>query len=210
MNKIISILIISSIFLLGCTSETKTNEIEISAAADDGGVVKIGRSDINAGWVKGNSEDIIVGIVDSGGLDLIWRGMYRFNLEEWNGGDIIIKIKCTNVNGNPGVLEAYLIDDFGPIVDVTSQDPVDISNTWTITNSGEKLDEIEPVVGEWFEITLTKDVIESKISDANYIAIALRLADESIIGGNLYLLNSYEYGVSRGQLKPYFVNVESK
>lgn len=209
MNKLVIILALSGLFLMGCT--TVKNEIEVSSADDDGvAFVTSQQGDVFSGLLFGSSEDIFSGVIDGLGNDIDYRSLYRFSMDKWTGGDIIVKIKCTNINGNPGTLEAYVVDNFGAIPVPESNTPVDISSVWNLVNSGEKVAELEPAIGDWMEITITKDIIESRLSGDNYIAIALKISDETVIGGNHYYLNSYEYGEKNKELKPYFLNVAAE
>ena len=189
---------------LGCIEKEgqKSFRAEIEKGIDDGSMFILAGlyPDIVAGWVVGNLEGAFVGVVVSGGGDTtIQRALYRFNISSWSKGDITLHLHCTYKVGDPGKVEIYVVNDFRELPEEPSQDPEDISSFWNIVNSGTIIGEVEANQGDWFEIIIP----ETAIVDTNYLALVLKLKNESVSGGNAYGFSTFEYAERYNEDKPY-------
>ncbi|HEC87943.1 MAG TPA: hypothetical protein ENI52_01345 [Thermoplasmata archaeon] len=191
------------VILSGCVKEEspKAFKVEIEKGTDDGVMYILAElyPDIVAGFVTGGTEGVFVGVVVSGGGDtIINRALYRFDISDWNGGDITFHVHCTYKNEVPGKLEVYVVNDFGELPEQQSQDPEDISYLWNNINNGTKVAEAEPNQGDWIEITIP----ENAIVDTNTLALVLKLKNENM-SGYAYGFSTYEYAEKYNEDKPY-------
>lgn len=147
--------------------------------------------------VSGEGEDLMLGNFKAGNYSVIGRVLYRFNISDWNNTDITFHLLCTGVYGTPGIINAYLTDDFGRLPLRPSQ-PMDVNITWNMINNGELIDSISAQSGDWFTITIPAENVNSEV-----LNLILKLTDETITDGNYYVLHSFERGTSRNQQKPY-------
>ncbi|OYT57543.1 hypothetical protein B6U70_02345 [Euryarchaeota archaeon ex4484_162] len=189
--------------------EPTEKRIEIKAGNDDGGVVVLNSllPNLTAGFLNGGvgtEEGTILGVITAGENDVTSRALYRFDISEWNNtADMVFHLKCLYRHGNPGMIDIYVVDDFGPLPSVQEADPSDVSDIWNLSESGEKVGSISPSAGEWFEITISKSIIEVKKTSEGYLAFMIKLSDENIQTGNFYTFLNYEYAVSHNEHRPY-------
>jgi len=192
----------------GCgksSEEGKLITVEIENGNDDGSVsvLKTFLPELCAGFPYGGSEGVLVGTDVSGGGDtIISRAFYRFNIKNWEDGDITFHLHCTYKKDSEVSIELYLINDFGPLPDSLPSDPQDVSFYWLLLNAGEKVGEETPSEGEWFDVTIPKEKIQEKKTEEGYLALMLKIPDEEKYG-NVLGLSTYEYAVAHNEDIPY-------
>jgi len=199
---ITAICILTAVLFSGCIQKTSLSQkILIERGKDDGSVYVLANQypDNLFGFANDASDGVFVGVVVSGGRDtIISRALYRFNISQWRGEDVIFHGHCTYKRGDPGKIEIYVIDDFGDLSKLEGTNPMDVSGIWNLVDMGTKIAEIEPTQGKWFEVKLPKDKIKG-----NYLSLMLKLQNEEKEGYNAYALATYEYAKGRNEDVPY-------
>lgn len=212
-------MVVGLLFLSGCeetppNQESNENRIYIQDSNDDGNVAVLTDSLPDfSGYIIGNSDQqLIVGLFTSGflpdGDNLTSRGIFRFDLSEWNETDIIFYLKCVNIIGNPGELKAYLIDELDSLPDQPEIE--DVSTIWNMIESlSKEITGTTPQIGQWMNVTISKDTINEIYLGKGYMTIMLKLSDENIDSNkDYYGFASVDYTPSVGNDQPYLVYVE--
>jgi len=164
---ILSLIVVGTLFLSGCEetpSDQKNNEnrVYIENSNDDGHIAIL----TNAlpdffGYVTAESDQqLIVGLSTSDlspdGDNLTSRGIFRFNISEWNGHDIIFNLKCVSAKGHPSLLEIHLTDDPNSLPDYPEMR--DVSDIWLLVeSSGIVITEVIPSENKWMNVTIPED-----------------------------------------------------
>ena len=215
---ILSLIVVGTLFLSGCEetpSDQKNNEnrIYIENGNDDGHIAIL----TNAlpdffGYVTAESDQqLIVGLSTSDlspdGDNLTSRGIFRFNISEWNGHDIIFNLKCVSAKGHPSLLEIHLTDDPNSLHDYPEMR--DVSDMWLLVeSSGIVITEVIPSENKWMNVTIPEDIINRMYPEKDYMAIMLKLFDENIdynIG--YYGFATVDYTPSVDSDQPYLDNI---
>ena len=162
--------------------------------------------------ISENDQPLIVGLFTTDflptGNNMTSRGIFRFNISEWDNTDIKFHLKCVSQQGNPGNVNIYPVNDSQPLSDFL--DMRDISEIWYLmeTSSGEKI-EITPKKGKWAEVIITKDMIKNLDIENNYIAIVLQLSDEYMKYNNDYYgFATIDYTPLDDNDQPYLMYIE--
>jgi hypothetical protein len=182
----------------GCVQTSPYQEIktEISRGMDDGGVgVMNSLLPEEIGFLNGSSEGVAVGTTSK----LIERALYRFNISEWQGNDLVLHLFCNQRTGDPGSIAFYVVDDFGS---VSNFETADVSHYWDKMETAVLAEESSLQRG-WFEITIPKNVVEEKRSDNGFLALMVKLSNEGSNG--MYNLLTYEQSQVNGTEKPYLI-----
>ena len=187
---ILSLIVVGTLFLSGCeetSSDQKNNEnrIYIENGNDDGHIAILTDTIPEfLGYVTAESDQqLIVGLSTSDsspdGDNLTSRGIFRFNISEWNETDIIIYLKCIRIEGHPGKLGVHLTDDPNPLPDYPEMR--DVSDIWLLVeSSGMVITEMIPSENKWMNVTISGDMINRTYPEKDYMAIMLKLFDENI------------------------------
>jgi hypothetical protein len=210
-------LLIGTLFISGCNDTKKdggSKEIIVYIEKNNDDAF-IAANEIFLGIVKAESDsDMIVGLfrtTDYSHIEefLISRCLLRFNLSEWNDYNVTFNIKCTAVQGNPGLLEVYIVDDPAIIEDRSEFE--DVFMLWNLhESSGYKIGEISPVLDKWSNVSITKDVlktiIEEKYPKGEYLTIFMKLAEENLITyDDYYGFASVDYTPDYKKDQPYLI-----
>ena len=202
-----AILLVFALAIVSCSEEseeTTEKNVEIKVGVDDGGVSVFTHylPDTLFGFINGSSEGSFCGTVVSGGGDtLTTRVYYRFDISEWDGGDIVFHGQCIEKFGSPTAIEVYVIDGFTQFPD-TAQGPLDVSGYWNLIQNGVKVGAVMPNSGDWFAVTVPDSVVLQKKTASNYLAFLLKLEDESS-ATDVYTVSTYEYAEGHNSPKPY-------
>lgn len=212
-------MILGLLFLSGCeetlpNQESNENRVYIKNDNDDGNVAVLTDSIPDfSGYIIGNSDQqLIVGLFTSGflpdGDNLTSRGIFRFDISEWNETDIIFNLKCINIIGNPGELKVYLTDELGPLSDQSEIE--DVSAIWNlIESSGKEITELIPQVDKWMNVTISKGTVNEMYSGKGYMTIMLKLSDENMDSNtDYYGFASVDYTPSVENDQPYLFYVQ--
>jgi len=199
------LLVVSS--LSGCEKKSTISEktVVVNAGKDDGHVSVLTQflPDAAYGFTIAGFDRAFVGVALSGGGDsLTSRALYRFNISEWVEGTITFHCYCLSVDGSPGSVDAYLVDDFGELQTSVTTTPQDIAEIWSLPDKGIKVGSATPSSGEWFEISIPETLIDEKSSN-DILAIVLKLDEENMEAGNVYAFSTYEYAEEHNRYKPY-------
>ena len=190
-----------TLFVSGCTSnEENVNRILIQSFSDDGGASILKSALPNKfGSLSPNMEWVIVGNMLGGENELLTRGLYRFNLSNWTGEDLVLKILCLGKTGNPGVVDIYIISDDWDLGSSQSE-MMDVSSVWDLLSSGTKLASVSPSSLQWIEVEIPNSTLQGK----QRLSLMLKLANEESIGvNNYYQFSTYDYWSSHGNSMPY-------
>jgi len=214
-------LIVFILFLSGCEEKSNNivnkNKIFIIDNHDDGFVAR-DNALMTGVIILENNQPMRVGLYSSSEysstqLNLICRGILRFDKSKWDNSDITFFIKCTKVQGIPNRLEAYFIDDPGSIQEVTQAQ--DILSVWSLTDSSARFfGEAVPVENEWVQITVQADVvntiIDQKYSKNEYMTIMLKLFMDDFTDNydNYYEFATIDYTPSDESDQPYIQLVD--
>jgi len=193
------LVILGVLLIAGCTGEGGApfeHRVNASHPLDDGSML-VFKDMIGVGMISGEDGDLLLGDFKAGNYSVIARALYRFNISDWNGSNVVFHLLCTDVYGIPGAIEVYLVSDFGRLPLRPTQ-PLDINATWSLVNAGDLIGQVSPGSGDWFTVTIPA----SKISNRE-LSLILKLSNESLADGNYYVLHSYERGEQRNQQKPY-------
>ncbi len=192
-----SIVLLLIIFVMGCTSPTNIVKLSEIAREKDDGAVRIYNAQYNLsiGDLEGEISGVFIGLNN----DMTSRGLYRFNISNWEGEDITFNIRCNERTGNPGSLAVYVIDDFGSVSD---KQGVDISRYWEFLEGGVLAGEVSPLTNQWMEILIPKNIVESKL-DHETIAFMIKLSNENKTEGSGYSLITYEWSILYNFSLPY-------
>ena len=212
-------MILGLLFLSGCeetlpNQESNENRVYIKNDNDDGNVAILTDSIPDfSGYIIGNSDQqLIVGLFTSGflpdGDNLTSRGIFRFDISEWNETDIIFYLKCVNIIGNPGELKVYLTDKLEPLSDQSEIE--DVSAIWNlIESSGKEITELTPQVDKWMNVTISKGTVNEMYSGKGYMTIMLKLSDENMDSNtDYYGFASVDYMPSVENDQPYLFYVQ--
>jgi len=212
-------MILGLLFLSGCeethpNQESNENRVYIKNDNDDGNVAILTDSIPDfSGYIIGNSDQqLIVGLFTSGflpdGDNLTSRGIFRFDISEWNETDIIFYLKCVNIIGNPGELKVYLTDELDPLSDQSEIE--DVSAIWNlIESSGKEITELIPQVDKWMNVTISKGTVNEMYSGKGYMTIMLKLSDENMDSNtDYYGFASVDYTPSVENDQPYLFYVQ--
>jgi len=212
-------MILGLLFLSGCeetlpNQESNENRVYIKNDNDDGNVAILTDSIPDfSGYIIGNSDQqLIVGLFTSGflpdGDNLTSRGIFRFDISEWNETDIIFYLKCVNIIGNPGKLKVYLTDKLEPLSDQSEIE--DVSAIWNlIESSGKEITELIPQVDKWMNVTISKGTVNEMYSGKGYMTIMLKLSDENMDSNtDYYGFASVDYTPSVENDQPYLFYVQ--
>jgi len=194
------------VIMYGCGGGSQTFLVEISTGTDDGHVSALTKflPDTAYGMILNNFEDMGVGVATSGGGDtLTSRVLYRFNLSDWENSNVVLHVYCTSIIGQPGSVEVLVLNDFGSIPNSSGTQPEDVSQWWFLVDSAEVAGEFTLEQGEWSSVSISSSLIETYISDNNYVGIILKLKNEDVGPNNLYQFASYEYAESHNSEKPH-------
>lgn len=177
--------------------------VQIENPLDDGAVYVLTEYGPSAGYTWGNGSGVLVGHSKGGPHNVTSRALYRFNIAEWQGGDITLHLYCILITGSPGKIEIYVISDFGRLPENQTGDPHDVSEVWNKYQTGQKVAELTPESESWFEVVISADIVSSYISDDGFIAFMVKLQDESVEPGNFYGLLTSEYASENNMDPPY-------
>ncbi len=218
---ILSLIVVGTLFLSGCEetpSDQKNNEnrVYIENGNDDGHIAILTDAFPDFfGYVTAESDQqLIAGLSTSDfspdGDNLTSRGIFRFNISEWNGTDIIIYLKCIHIEGHPGKLEVHLTDDPNPLPDYPEMR--DISDIWLLVeSSGIVITEVIPSENKWMNITISgdmRDIVNRMYPEKDYMAIMLKLFDENIDSNSEYYgFATVDYTPSVDSDQPYLVYI---
>ncbi|MFX0141319.1 MAG: hypothetical protein ACFFDN_47205 [Candidatus Hodarchaeota archaeon] len=216
---IVSLLIIGFLFLSGCEEAPSKkqkieNKIYIKNGNDDGYIAIFTNSlPVPFGYITSeNDQPCIVGLFNSDSLskgnNMLSRGVFRFNISQWDNTNIKFYLKCVLKQGNPGQVKVYVVNDSDSLSDFI--DWRDVSNIWYLTNAsnGKKI-EITPKEGKWTDVTITNDMIDNLDIENDYITIVLQLSNEYIGSNNDYYgFASIDYTPLDDNDQPYLVYVE--
>jgi hypothetical protein len=116
---------------------------------------------------------------------MIARGIFRFNISEWDGTDITCYVKCIQKHGVPSDVHVYIINDSQGLSDF--QDLRDLSDIWYRMDysNAEKI-QTAPKKGKWMVVTFSKNIISALDRENNYIAIVIQLSNENNTSNNDY------------------------
>lgn len=151
---------------------------------------------------------MLIGGAKGGEHQTISRGLMRFNISDWNGRDITLKIYCIIKEGSPGELEIYLINDFGELPPEPQgdpqnpDDPGDVTYYWNLYQTGIKVGSVQLEAGSWLTITIPGDKVADYKTGSGVIAFMFKLADESGTY-DYYGLETYEYADKANIELPY-------
>ena len=212
-------MVVGLLFLSGCeetppNQESNENRIYVQDDNDDGDVRVLTDSLPDfLGFITGKSDQqLIVGLFTSGflpdGDNLTSRGIFRFDLSEWNETDIIFYLKCVNIIGNPGELKVYLTDKLEPLSDQSEIE--DVSAIWNlIESSGKEITELIPQVDKWMNVTISKNTVKEMYLGKGYMTIMLKLSEENMESNtNYYGFASVDYTPSVENDQPYLFYVQ--
>lgn len=211
------ILLIGSLILSGCNDTKKENGskeiiVYVENNNDDGFVAA---NEVDLGIISADStSDMIVGLYSTSDYsqdteDFTSRGILRFNLSEWNNYNVTFYIKCTVIQGIPGLLEIYLVDDPSELIDISELQIV--SMIWNLAeSSGYKIGEIVPSKDKWSNVIIPKDVlkdiVEEKYPKKEYMTIMMKLAEENLQSfDDYYGFASVDYSPDNMNDQPYLV-----
>lgn len=194
---ILSLIIVGTLFLSGCEETSSDqqknngNRIYIENGNDDGQIAILTDAIPDfLGYITSDSDQqLIVGLSTSDsspdGDNLTSRGIFRFNISEWNGYDIIFNLKCVSVKGHPSLLEIHLTEDPNSLPDYPEM--TDISDKWQLVeSSGLVISEVIPSENKWINVTIYEDMINRMYPEKGYMAIMLKLFDENMDSNNEY------------------------
>ena len=189
----------------GLGPASKGCRLDVEVETDDGGVAVLSEllPELKAGFINGGGEGVLLGALLAGDNPLTCRALYRFKVSEWDGGEVMLHLLCVDETGSPGEVEVYVVEDFGPLPASPSEDPIDVSDIWNLVDSGVKVSELSPSKGRWMEIVVDASTVEEMRSSDGYLAFMLKLAEEDVEPGNLYILSTYEYAAAHGGEKPH-------
>lgn len=195
-KKLIIIFTILTILLLaGCQEENKEKTYISSEKDDAGAFILTDNTKTRYGRINSNNSDqpLICGLWTSGGgKNLTCRIIYRFNLSHWKKTDATFNTKCEHQAGNPGKVEIYLINDTGKIQNSPALE--NITNTWKLPQKGIRIGTKTPEENKWMKIKISKENIETKISENKYLSIMLKIKNESKnVNNDFWGFTSYEY-----------------
>jgi hypothetical protein len=211
-------MILGLLFLSGCeelsNQGSNKNRVYIKNDNDDGYVAVLTDSipDFSGYITVKSDQQLIVGLFTSGflpdGEPLTSRGIFRFDISEWNETDITFNLKCIDIAGNPGELKVYLTDELDPLLNQSEIE--DVSAIWNlIESSGREITELIPQVNEWMNITISKNTVSEMYLGKDNMTIMLKLSDENIDSNtNYYGFASVDYTPSVKNDKPYLFYVQ--
>lgn len=214
MNRSILVAVVAVVCVVGVLgffmmsgggSSPKGYSLDVGAETDDGGVAVLNAllPEMKAGFVNGGGEGVLIGVLLAGENPLTSRGLYRFDISNWEEGDITLHIRCVDVGGSPGEVEVYVVKDFGALPASPGENPVNVSDTWNLVSSGIKVGSTSPSKGKWIEVVVDSSVVEKMRSADGYLAFMLKLANENVEPGNVYIFSTYEYTASHDGEKPH-------
>lgn len=205
-NLLITIVLI--ILISGCTQEqasSSEHRIYISSAGDDGSaaVLKAFMPNMTAGFVLGNAEDLMMGFLLGGTNEIIARAYFRFNISDWNEEDATFHLLTTTKTVGAGLVEVYVINDFGSLPLEQSNNPLDVSSWWNLQAAGSLIGEYSPTTQDRLLVTIPSTLI-NEYKEGDYLALMIKLVNESKLG-DYYVFASYDYGKGRDNdnYKPY-------
>ncbi|UCD14640.1 MAG: hypothetical protein JSW60_04260 [Thermoplasmatales archaeon] len=217
---LLNFLIVGVLLLSGCEETPKDGEIKkkmvyIEIDNDDGYVAIT--PFLSGGVTVVSDQQLVVGLFTSSdyspdGNNFISRGIFRFNILEWNNTNITFYLKCITVKGNPGRLEVYLVDDPGLLTNYFELQ--DVSPIWNlIESSDEKIAEITPSENKWLNVTISKDmvnaVVEERYTNNEYMTFMLKLLHEDLESyNNYYGFASVDYTPENEDDQPYLLYEE--
>jgi len=217
---IVSLLIIGFLFLSGCEEahpkkQKIENKIYIKNGNDDGYIAILTNSlPVPFGnIISENDKPLIVGLFNSDflpeGNNMLSRGVFRFNISQWDNTNLKFYLKCVQKQGNPGHVKVYVVNDSHSLSHFI--DTRDVSDIWYLTNAsnGKKI-EISPKEGKWMDVIISNDMIYNLDIENSYITIVLQLSDEYIVSNNDYYgFASIDYTPLDDNDQPYLVYVEN-
>ena len=207
MNKFIPIVLIFVVTVaslgLYFVFMPKKYVVSITEPLDDGVVYILRDYGPEAGYTWGGGEGALVGVAAGGEHNTTSRALYRFKITEWTKGDITLHLYCTIVKGTPGKVEVYVVNDFSSLPQNQTGDPHDVSSVWNLVESGEKIAELSLSEGSWFEVKLSSSVVSTYKTSTGYLAIMIKLEDETLEGEHYYGLLTYEYATKNNMDPPY-------
>ena len=193
---ILNLLILGILLLSGCEDtpkkkEESENKIFIYNGDDDGYIAVLRTSlPVPFGYISSeNDQPLRVGQYTSStvanGSKMISRGIFRFNISEWDGTDIKCYVKCIQKHGTPSDVHVYIINDSQGLSDF--QDLRDLSDIWYRMDysNAEKI-KTTPKKGKWMVVTFSKNIISTLARENNYIAIIVQLSNENNTSNNDY------------------------
>lgn len=187
MKKFVFLLLaVPLVFSMLCVSE-ESNVITYEPEKDGGISILEGTLPSKFGMIITNGEEVFVGKMVGGDNVLISRAVFSFNLENWTGSNLKLKIRCTHVYGNPGNVEVYVLDNFN-LNDVNMSD---VSEEWDKFNEAILIGEMSLSEG-WNEIVISNDTISG-----NSLIVGIKLSNEEINENNFYMIAAREYGINR-------------
>ena len=216
---ILSLIVVGTLFLSGCEEtpsdqqKNNGNRIYIENGNDDGQIAILTDTIPEfLGYVTAESDQqLIVGLSTSDsspdGDNLTSRGIFRFNISEWNGRDIIFNLKCVSVKGHPSSLEIHLTDDPNPLSDYPEM--TDISDIWQLVeSSGLIIYKVIPSENQWINVSIPEDLINRMYPEKDYMAIMLKLFDENLDSNSEYYgFATVDYTPSVDSDQPYLENI---
>lgn len=173
------------------------------AAAEDDGAVRVIRSQLPYanGYVFGDSQDLLVGNLDDGAEVISSRVLLRFNLSQWTGEALALRILCTGRVGSPTYMQAFAVTDFGALP-AAGTEPADVSGYWNLMDSGMYLGNVYATANGWIQFTVKQTAIQQyRAADGRF---ALMLAyDTKRPPGEYYTFASFEKAQAQGHDAPY-------
>ena len=188
----------------------KEKKIYITSSGDDGTVFILRDYGPIAGYIYGGGSGALIGTALSGNHSTISRGLLRFNISEWRGGAISLRIFCITKQGEPGQIDIYVISDFGPLPEEpygdpeNPDDPGDVSSIWNLCLTGYRVSTITATEGSWIEVEVPEDVIIS-YRDGNILAFMIKLSNEDIEDNNWFGIATYEYAIANNMDPPHLI-----
>lgn len=191
------------LLLLAC-SGPGGRRVEIAGSADDGSLHALaGFLPVPCGWAAAGDEDCRVGTSLTGsGETLRCRILYRFDIADWQRGDITLHLRCAASLGSPGAVEVLCIDTFPALPDTMPLVPGNISAWWDLAADGSAVGSVSPVPNSGFALTVPESVVSAR-SGGGWLCFMLKLADETRPAESWFRLATYDYAVIHGTDMPY-------
>jgi hypothetical protein len=155
-----------------------------------------------SGWAYGGMEEVRAGVGASGSDTLVSRALYRFNVSQWQEGDVTLHLRCAAQMGTPGPVEVYVIRTFGALPDSMTGGPSYLGGLWSLADSGRILPLATPVPNQEFRVIAPDSVVAAFRSADGFLAFMVRLANEDQTAENWYRLVTYDYTLTHAIDRP--------
>lgn len=213
---VLNLLILVILLLGGCEETPNNNGTSLTTIFiennDDDGYVAVEENFINGVIISEDNQPMKVGLYSSSDFsttqeNFVSRGIFRFDISEWDNTNITFNIKCTKVYGNPSEINAYFIDDPGSLSDYS--DLSDFNLIWALTESPAKFfGAISPYENQWVKIRVpdyfVNNIINDKYSNNEFMTIMLKLYDENLFSSDgYYEIATVDYTPDDDEDQPY-------